>query len=134
MPAVNSELSTPPPKGISRFRPPVAGGDQMKTRNCQTNSPVGVAREFVGHIVSTPLVERTGNGFRPRVSHLAPFDGGLATGSRRSAHLHGLLPPILSAHGYRLAHLLWYRYRDLLLLSGRNHCCSGQDNRYRRQS
>ena len=43
----------------------------------------------------------------------------------RPAHLHGLLPPILSAHGYDLAHLLWYVYRDLFLsgclLSGCTH-------------
>jgi len=35
----------------------------------------------------------------------------------RPAHLHGLLPPILSAHGYDLAHLLWYVYCDFFLLS-----------------
>jgi hypothetical protein len=69
----------------------------------------------------------------------APLDGGLATGAGRSAHLHGLLPPILSAHRHHLTHLLWYCYFDLSLLSGfflsgYIHRCSARDNRYRGQS
>ena len=74
------------------------------------------------------------------VLSLVPFGGDLATRStRRSAHLHGLLPPILSAHGYHLAHLLWYCYPDLFLLSGFllrgcTHRCCDRDNRYRGQS
>ncbi len=73
-------------------------------------------------------------------NHLALFDGGLATRStRRSAHLHGLLPPIMSVQRDHLAQLLWYCYRDLFLLSrfllsGCTHRCCGRDNRYRGQS
>src|SRR5258705_13030952 len=57
----------------------------------------------------------------------------------RAAHLHGLLPPILSANGYDLAHLLWYVYRDLFLLSGGllsgcTHCRYDHNNRDRGQS
>src|SRR5258706_10191653 len=66
----------------------------------------------------------TGMTLAPRESFsLAVFEFGahsssLSTRSAgRPAHLHGLLPPILSAHGYDLAHLLWYVYRDLFLLS-----------------
>jgi hypothetical protein len=71
-------------------------------------------------------VKRLGyrNDLGPRESFsLAVFEFGahgssLSTRSTgRPAHLHGLLPPILSAHGYDLAHLLWYVYRDLFLLS-----------------
>ena len=79
-------------------------------------------------------------GFSLAVFEFRADGRGLATRStRRSAHFHGLLPPILSAHGYDLAHLLWYCYRDLfllsgLLLSGCTHRCCDRDNRYRGQS
>jgi hypothetical protein len=76
-------------------------------------------------------------GFSLAVFEFRAHGRGLATRSTgRSAHLHGLLPPILSAHGYRLAHLLWYCCRDLFLLSrfllsGCTDRWRARDNRYR---
>ena len=58
-------------------------------------------------------------GFSLAVFEFGAYGSSLSTRSTgRTAHLHGLLPPILSANGYDLAHLLWYVYRDLFLLSG----------------
>jgi len=53
-------------------------------------------------------------GFSLAVFEFGAHGSSLSTRSTgRSAHLHGFLPPILSANGYDLAHLLWYVYRDL---------------------
>lgn len=75
-----------------------------------TCSPPGAAGDVGRH---------TRNGPRPQpvtcfVSD-ALFEGGHEA-HREVRKAAGLLPPVLSVHGDGLAHLLWYRDRDLLFL------------------
>ena len=85
-------------------------GHACRARHCRSLSPRTPA-----NCSPSP---RESLGFSLAVFEFGAHGSSLSTrSSGRPAHLHGLLPPILSAHGHDLAHLLWYVYRHLFLLS-----------------
>jgi hypothetical protein len=104
--------------------------DKLSGRSCR--------RVYLG--TSLPSARRRPQWFRPSASHpllsWVCFESRLAARSTgRSTKLHGLLPPILSVHSQRLAHLLWYCHCEpFFLFGGCTHRGCHRDNRYRGQS